>query len=367
MTNSENTMHEHFPKWYAEVSMGNDASRRKARWRGVEKMVSNLEFSDLETLFQLSFGGQAKPIPDDVTNLFAPIFGTDPAFDVIENNREVQILAAAAIVVLMDDLDAQLGNEAALGATTAAMYGQRKLNLPQDLAALGGHAIHKRGEASRKRPEAYANKSTRPFKVDVEAVRTRLSQQGVDQNTIAEEFDRFGKTVQSRFSTVENRHKSAIQSLEHFLKIQDEEMEMLWWLIGEYSSSYSCPFAKVPSKARPLVLANELAEMTKFSPGPTSINGLLSRRGLLSGKKVGVVQVVNAVREDWLQERESVDSSSKLMTPIHEAVKRRMETGKGEAWVAGWAAVTQLPESLQLTPLQIGIQFYREALYLMEF
>ena len=110
----------------------------------------------------------------------------------------------------------------------------------------------------------------------------------------------------------------------------------------------------------------ELAEMTKFLPGPTSIDALLSRTGLLSGKKIEVVQVVNAVREDWLQDRVSTKLSSALTTPIHEAVRRRLETGKGKAWVAGWAAITQLPETLQLTPLQIGIQFYREALYMME-
>ena len=155
MTNSKKTMHEHFPKWYVEVSMGNDASRREARWQGVKEMVSNLKFDNLEILFQLSFGGRVKPNPNDFAKLFAPFCETDPTFDVINNKREVQILAAAAIVVLMDDQDLQLGDEAALGATTMVVCGQRKLNLPQDLAALGEHAIRKRGEASRTRPEVY--------------------------------------------------------------------------------------------------------------------------------------------------------------------------------------------------------------------
>ena len=267
----------------------------------------------------------------------------------------------------MDDLDAQLGNEAALGATTVAVFGQRKFNLPQDLATLGEHAIRKRGEASRSRPKVYKVQRSKTTKLDVELVRDRLRTQGFNEDRVAEVFSEFGTTVQSRFTTVENRHRDAMQSLEYFLDIQDEEMEMLWWVIGEYSSSYSCPFTRIPLNARSLVLPIELANMTKFSPGPTSIKALLSRGGLFGGKKVGVVQVVNAVREDWLRERVSTNLSSGLMTPIHEAVKRRMETGKGDAWVAGWAAVTQLPESLKMTPLQIGIQFYREALYMKDF
>ena len=365
MTKSEKATHERFLKLYSEVSMGDDDSRREARWLGIETMVPNLSFENLETLFQLSFEGRTTPNSQVVAELFEPFYEEDPTFEVTNNEREVQVLAATSIVVLMDDLDAQLGNEAALGATTVAMFGQRKFNLPQDLATLGEHAIRKRGEAIRTRPKVYKVQRSKTTKLDMELVRDRLYAQGFNEDRVAEVFSEFGTTVQSRFTTVENRHRDAMQSLEYYLDIQDEEMEMLWWLIGEYSSTYSCPFARIPSNARPLVLSIELAKMTKFLPGPTSINALLSRGGLLNRKKVGVVEVVNAVRDDWLQEQVSTKISSALTTPIHEAVKRRLETGKGEAWVAGWAAVTKLPKTLQLTPLQIGIQFYREALYMM--
>ena len=365
MTNSEKTMREDFPKWYAEVSVGDDGSRREVRWQGVEKLVSNLAFGDLETLFQLSFGGRARPTPEQVSELYAPFSELDSGFDIADNEREVKILAGAALAALMDDVDLRLGDEAALGATTATIFGQRSADLPQDLAALGERAIRRRAESNRRRPSVSSVWDGAQIKVNVEKVSQKLSEP-FDPNTVAEAIANLGTTVQAQLTLMVRRHGLAMGSLERFLEIQDEETEMLWWLMGEYSPSYSCPFVKVPSKARPLVFSMELADMTNLLPGPTSITALLSRTGLSAGQKITVKEAVNAVREDWLEERAPTKLSSPLMTPIHDAVKRRLETGEGDAWVAGWAAVTELPEDLKFAPIEIATQFYREALYMVD-
>lgn len=365
MTNSEKTMRESFPKWYAEVSVGDDSSRREARWQGIEAMVSKLNFGDLETLFQLSFGGRAKPKSEQVAKLYEPFSESDPAFDIADNEREMKILAGAALATLMDDLDSSLGDEAALGATTATMFGERSADLPQDLAALGERAIRRRAEANRTRPKIDSARERVQIKVNVAQVSQELSE-SFDENAVAEAIAKLGTTVQSGFSTIAKRHASAMQSLEHFLEIQDEEMEMLWWLVGEYSPSYSCPFVKVPSEAQPLIFSMELADMTNLLPGPVSIAALLSRTGLSTVETIKVEQVVNAVKGDWLEERVSTKLSSPLMTPIHDAIKRRLETGEGEAWIAGWAAVTELPRDLDLAQLNIATQFYHETLYMLE-
>ena len=365
MTSSENDMHEHFAKWYAEVSMGDDSGQRAARWESVTKMVSKVQFEDLETLLQLCFQGRAKPNAETISKLYEPFTESDPTFDIAENEREVRILAGAALVVLMENFDLSWGNEAALGATTAGMQGQRTHDLPQDLVALGENAIRKRAEANRTRPKVHSEPAGVQIKVNVEQVSEKLSE-SFDANGVAQALARLGELVQSRFSALTKQQAKAMQSLEHFLEIQDEELEMLWWLMGEYSTSYGRPFLKVPPRAQTLVFSTELAEMTKVVPGPTSIIALLSRTGLSGRRKIGLVPVVNGIREHWLGERVSTKLSSPLVTPIHEAVKRRLETGESEAWVAGWAAVTGLPGALELKPIEIAIQFYHEALYVMD-
>ena len=345
--------------------MGEDGSRRDTRWEGVRKLLPKVEFGDLETLFRLCLEAGPTPSADEIATLYAPFVESDPSFDIAEKKRGVKVLAGAVLALLMEDLDFELGNEAAIGATTMAMFGQRRLDLPQDLATLGEHAIRRRAEENRRRPKVYSAQEEVQVKVNVEEVQQRLSQ-GFDQNRVAGELEKLGALVQSRLTMVVRRHGTAMQSLETFLELQDEEMEMLWWVVGEYSRSCSCAFSKVAAKSRPIIFPVELAAMTKVLPGPISIAALLSRAGLSGGRKTEVVQVVNAAREDWLRERVSTRLTSPVTTPVHEAVKRRLETGEDEAWVAGWAAVTGLSASLALTPLDIAMQFYRESLYMMD-
>ena len=358
-------MHQHFAKWYADVSVGDDDSRRESRWEGITEMVSNVQFEDLETLLQLCFGVRTKPDAQKTSMLFEPFGKSDPTFDIAENEREVRILAGAALVVLMEDFNQSLGNKAALGVCTAGLCGQRTHDLPQDLIALGETAIRRRAEANRTRPKVYVEPPAVQINVNVDQLSERLSE-SFEPDTVAQAFPKFGKLVQSKISALTKWQASGMQSLEDFLDIQDEELEMLWWLMGEYSSTCDCSFTKVPAKARALVFSAELADITKVLPGPTAIAALLSRGGLSDRRKTDIVSVVNAVSETWLAERVSAKHTSPLVTPIHEAVKRRLETGEKEAWVAGWAAVAGVSGTLELRPLDIAMQFYREALYVME-
>ena len=266
---------------------------------------------------------------------------------------------------MMDDLKQPLGDEAALAVTTAALHGQRLSDLPLKLAALGELAIRRRAEAKRTRPTISTHHAGTQIKVNVKAAVQSLAE-SFDQNSVSEAITKLGSAVEAGCGTITRRHALAMQSIDNFLKVQDEELEMLWWLVGEYSVSYSCPFENVPTAAKPLVFSTELAKMTTLQPGPTSIPALLSRSGLSNREEIKVHEVINSIGTDWLEERTASNLSSPLTTPIHEGVKRRLETGESDAWIAGWSAVAELPGELELTPLQISTQFYREELYLTE-
>ncbi|MOA64383.1 hypothetical protein D3C78_1904110 [compost metagenome] len=61
---------------------------------------------------------------------------------------------------------------------------------------------------------------------------------------------------------------------------------------------------------------------------------------------------------------EGVDPSP-VSTPLHFAIKRQLETGPGEAWVAGWAAATGIDAQYALPGLTLGELFYRERLLVL--
>jgi len=157
------------------------------------------------------------------------------------------------------------------------------------------------------------------------------------------------------------RQQGLMQSVDSFLRMQDEELQMLWWLIGSRSVDLDVPFEKLPPEAKPLFLAKELAEDTELLPGPPSIKGLLSRAGLPE-TAIDIARVINGADAVWLRGFLPEDEPSPVTTPIHYALKRQVETGAGQAWVAGWAAAVGAPTDLSVKSIQLAVLFYRERL-----
>ena len=50
---------------------------------------------------------------------------------------------------------------------------------------------------------------------------------------------------------------SALALMERTLNIQDEELQMLWWMVSGWSTKWNCRFDDIDIKARPIMLAKE--------------------------------------------------------------------------------------------------------------
>ena len=150
-----------------------------------------------------------------------------------------------------------------------------------------------------------------------------------------------------------------------FVRVQDEELQMLWWLTGQRSEDLDCAFGAVAADAQSLVFAKELADHTEFLPGPASVKGLLSRAGLKERKKIAISTAINAADSAWVRKFVPEGEPSPVSTPIHFGIKRQLETGQGEAWIAGWAAAVGVKATLAVSPLGLGVLFYRERLLLL--
>jgi hypothetical protein len=152
MGDSARPMHQDFARWYEAVSVGDAAMRRNARWEGVVSLLTQAEREMVEALLRLAYGGRAAPAAQAVQTIRQAFKDADETFDMNGNDRELQVLAGAALAALMEDRESGEAPAAALAATTASLGGARKTNLPMNLAALGEAAILRHGEANRKRP-----------------------------------------------------------------------------------------------------------------------------------------------------------------------------------------------------------------------
>ncbi len=353
MADTAPSIHPEFPRWYAEIDVTGDEARRSSRAAAVAAASSAVDSDLIECLARIAFKSRTQPNPASRQSFLEALQGADATFPSTGNDRELQIMAASTLADLMHN-GGEFGAETALVVATSSFAGLRKTDLPMNLDAMARQSLVTIANQLRKRPNATSLTSS--VKVDSEAAIASLKAEHSHQTVL-----KAVEAVKANLTALVNLQAKNGKAIERFLRVQDEELQMLWWLVGERSTYLDCAFGEVPADAQPLVLANELADMTQMLPGPASVIALLSKAGI-KDKKKSVSAMVNAVNATWvtriLPPPETV--LSPLTAPLHLALRRQQETGEGTAWVAGWAAAAEVPTSLTISPLALGIQFYRE-------
>lgn len=356
-------MHVDFPRWYAAVALGDDEARRALRWAGVVAVIEGANSHVVEALMRLAFKSRQPAAAAPLQKIREAFRSADATFEMQGNGRELQVLAGASLATLMHDGGGN-GAEAALAVTTASLLGARKPDLPFDLSVLAESAIEQIAEAQGTRPNLASHANTDPPKFDFEKSAAKVRAEW-NQEAVAQGFIMAAESMRAAMTVMARRQANAVNALDTFLRVQDEELQMLWWLIGQRSVDLDCSFEEVPAAAQPLVFGKELSDRTQFLPGPPSMKGLLSRAGLRERKKVTVSDAINAADADWLRKFMPEAEPSPVSTPLHYAIKRQLETGPGDAWIAGWAAAVGVPGGLSLPALTLGNLFYRERLLLL--
>jgi GTPase-associated system helical domain len=352
------TMHPDFPRWYREVGVDENRDRLQRRWTGVSTLVQGMTDEDVENALRVVFRAKSAPAADGLARIRQVFKDADDLFDMQGNDREMEVLCGASVAVLIERGD-DLAASGALAVTTAALDGSRLAELPMNLPGLAEASIARIAESNRKRPDLQRGLSDFP-KVSFAAAKEKLQQ--FDQNGVGAAFDAAGAAVAAGFDNIKKRLEAASDQTSRFIAIQDEELEMLWWVFGERSDDLNQPFKEVPAKAQALIFAKELAGATMFLPGPVSAKGLLSRAGLKESKKLTIPEAVNACEAQWLKSLAPPEEVSPLSLPIHFAIGRKLETNDDSSWIAGWAKSCGIDEKHSFPSLTLGNLFYRERL-----
>jgi len=350
-----------FARWYAEAFM-DEAARRDLRWKGVVDVAASADHETVEVLTRLAFptpvpasGRKSENLTDIYSSMVQTISGGDSTFDPTHSARELQVLAAAALARLVPVMP-----DAALVVTTASMASTRRPELPMDLAGLAEAALVKLAERKHLRQDFGEIELAAPkvdYKFDAEILETMEAEQ------IQAEFDRLRHATAAAIERVVAGQNRVVKVLLDRQELDEEELQMLWWLTGGYSHVSDKPFAKIDDALRPFSLALELAEMTAVSPGPGSIRAMLLRAGV-GNTKLKLEDAVNATGADWAKEVSNSTLVSPVTTPIHFALEQRAELGSTDAWQTAWSGLTGLPADLQLPAVKLAELFYREHVFL---
>jgi hypothetical protein len=251
---------------------------------------------------------------------------------------------------------------AALSVITSTMESARQLPPPIDLVERAKRTVNELIQRTRIRPKLTApGVVALNFDAAENFYRAEPNPEGM-KKALAE----VAKSIDGGFAAATKARNDELSALQRYLNVQDEELDMLWWLVGHRSWDLDCGFEKVPAESRPLVFAKELAGVTSLLPGPAQIKSLLSRAGLDDEKKLSVPDAVGALKAEWLRGLPKSHTASPVLNPLHFAIERSLEVGGGVSWIPGWSAATELDAKTNFSPLALGTLFYYERLLMTD-
>lgn len=350
-----------FARWYAETFM-DEGAKRDLRWKGVVEVAAKASHETIEVLIRLAFqtsvsaaGRKTEDLEETYSMVISTISGGDITFDPLQSKRELQILAAATLARLLTTKP-----DAVLTVTTASFGGSRQPNLPMDLSGLAEKELTSLSDRKHARSGLRELKVVVPeasFVVAPEAVASMTPEQ------LTAQFDKLHATTSASIKRVVTEQNRVFELLHQRISLDEEELQMLWWLLGGYSRHFKQPFEDIGPAIKPLILAYELGQMTSVSPGPASIRAMLLRAGV-GTEKLKLIDAVNSVDTDWAIDASNSKLVSPVTTPIHYALEQRAELDSTDAWQAGWSGLTGLAADAELTAIKLAELFYREHLFL---
>src|SRR5829696_6643450 len=135
-------MHRFFANWYSLARPEPSSDTLDKRWAGIESYCQGIETKDVFEVIRLFF---ARPVRDESSEeKFRQFFkDTDSAFLMKDNSLEVQVLAAAAIVNILEQNPSVVTDATALAVLSANCRDLRSEVLVTDVIAYAKAYIDK--------------------------------------------------------------------------------------------------------------------------------------------------------------------------------------------------------------------------------
>ncbi len=348
-------MHQNFADWYQPVTFKHDPSTIEIRWQGVAAVLKDLSIPTAMELIKLVFGRPRKS--SEAETQFRQYFkDVDATFQMSGNDQEVQVLAGCVLALCcIGDYEFE---PVPLAILTMSTCNAKSPQVEIDLIGMATNRVLLDGNSARKRP-AMSQQKLVSNKKSFDAT-VALPEETPDLPTVVEALKKVGSATENMITAMQKPVNVEIANVHRVLNIQDEELQMLWWMVGGWSDMWDTSFSNMDSKAQPLLLAKEAACMTEESTESPSLKAVFSRVFEDIDAKLSIPDAINACSVDYLSDLSLNDSISPDTYPVHFAIARAWEAEGDKTWVAGWSKASGIRKTVLFNPLDLAVQVHRE-------
>lgn len=346
-----------FADRYAEVGLAPTPQTILSRQVPAERIVSNITKAHTLDLVEHYYGSPGL----DLGWLRDEFAQEDPSFSLVNNERETRVLAAAI-------LGALVANESAVAILAVVSGHVCAHRSPEDAVGLLAEAN-----------EALARLSVEertPAVIETKIVPTSSNKLGdeiaaLTQNDWATLLVVLGKLRAERLSsskTTSAQTTSALAALDLQVRLQREESQMLWWLVGGHSRRLERSFGAFAPQQVALVGAVDLGDLTTVTElGPVAAPAMLERVIALAKRSKGspsrdlASAIEGLSRDDLKRLRIFPEKVPARIAPVTAGISLARTIGFG-AWHTRFSETTGLDATVAFDPVDLAGQLYREHL-----
>lgn len=332
-------MHKDFAEWYRVAGIPPNGDILPKRWAAIEKYEAGRD--QIVSLARL-FYRLGKP-SEDFLSTFRTAFQTaDPAFQMRGNDQELQVLAGAELIDIIERSPMDLADLAAISLVCAAAQNLRGAPTVPDIPEIAARYLGKRAIERAHKGQGDSDSASSPRKTLFDG----LSAAGAPLNGLPAELER----------------------LQRELAVVTEESNMLWWLFSEHSHDLKQPWAKSTVPAVALTAGKELAELTRVLPGPVAATAFLDRVIRFAKAKppstILVVEAINDATLEWRRSYVELNCPVELedLAPISYGVKISLTAPENDAWFIAFKSGTGISADSKLVPHILAYQMFLEGL-----
>jgi hypothetical protein len=327
------------------------------RQQPFQKLRETVDSKRAVEITRLYFG---LPSPEGSDWFRQPFHAADPSFSMVDNKREVAVLAACLLDAGFEDGCTLC----ALAPLAAAVGGARQPNAaPQLLADLEDRLA---ASAMRARQREHENPTTiNP--PEASRLPPDLTQAiGGDWNKVGPLIKQVSDESTEATKALATEAAKVVASLYADVTDLREEVEILWWHIGGWSRLLEMPFSALPTPTAAVLTGLDVADLSRTLLGPAAVPALIQRT-LAVGRtgKLGlgsIKEAVDGLGEEGLSKLVPVPVLATVpdVCPVMTAFAKARESGAGTAWHAAFRRSSGLTEETDFQVVDLAMQVFRE-------